>query len=220
MKIGLAGYPKSGNHYLRALLERSGHTVVHTHDVRALADPDWPGPPALRVAVIRDVRDVIVSGICHWIILGPELDPEQLAPHAMRMAHMVRDGHSGFAPYTEWMRAMGEAPRVYVLRYEDLVADPVGAAARYLGVDVTEGARAVAWQLEQRSPEELWERLKFRRGRPGQWAQVFTPAEQKTLWDWFGNVLAFWGYRPAGGPPRELEDWPGPGPCAGDPRDS
>lgn len=218
MKIGLCGYPKSGNHYLRALLERSGHEVTQTHDVRVLADPFWPGEGAARVAIVRDVRDVIVSGICHWILLEPVLDVELLAPHAMRMAKMVRHGHSGFLPYVEWMTALDAAEQIHIVRYEDLVENPVGHLARYLGADVRKGAQAVAWQLEHRSPGELWETLKYRRGRPGQWRAVFTGEEQHALWKWFGGVLARHGYPPSGGRPAEMEDWPGPGPCLEDPR--
>lgn len=152
--IVFVSHPKSGTHLLRALLEQAGHEVGHRHYVE-MALRKWG---RVDLHLIRHPYDVAVSAAAFWILQRPEVDPRALAevvPEAIRGL-----GRGDWMHYASWAttNAAAHATGARLVRFEDLVADPVEALA----------------PLEVRPLERppTWDRDAFRAGRVGGWREV------------------------------------------------
>lgn len=168
----VASYPKSGLHLARKLLRSAGQETTHTHngpdslDLRA-QQPD--------LHVVRDVRDVVVSAVCYFVLRRPELHPPSIRPHVLAMSEALA-GHwehaPGSASWSHYVLAMSARARLTVT-YRDLVERPQEALAP---LGVTLGAQIGA-------EGATWAQDTFRRGVPGGWRDTLTPSQAEAIVD-------------------------------------
>src|SRR5829696_6864388 len=150
-------------------------------------------PESRMILLVRDPRDVVASVLDAareggWLYESrnggkrralAEKRPRAFAGERARVyrrgvqnAKLAYDAHRG--------------PKALV-RYEDLVADPIGTmrrlyAALGIEVDPDELARAVAKHAWENIPEEQKGEGKFyRKGKPGGWREDLTPEQAKTV---------------------------------------
>ncbi|GIJ51756.1 sulfotransferase [Virgisporangium aliadipatigenens] len=166
------------------------------------------------VYLVRDPRDVAVSMAHHSGVSFEEAVRRLCVPHATAPLHPARPGkqvRQYFGTWSEHVLGWVDQRRfpVYVLRYEDALADPVPAfapAVRLAGFDLTDEALAAAVRradfavladLESRSgfrerPPHA-ERF-FRRGRAGGWRDELPAALAERIVDRHGEVMTRFGY--------------------------
>jgi hypothetical protein len=125
----------------------------------------------------RDLRDVLVSAYYHYLRLGTEVGTT---------VNEYYTSFGGREMLDEVVRYHGvwssSRPNVFVLGYEELLADParaIGEAASWLGVAATEGelaALAHRHEFQRRQQKERNEKpgaelLFFRKGVAGDWVE-------------------------------------------------
>lgn len=181
--IVVASYPKSGLHLARSLLRGSGYETTHTHAGPASPDARAKAPD---LHVVRDVRDVVVSAVCHFVLERPELDPAAIRPHVIDMAARLRGPwqHApGAASWSDYVLAMTERARLTV-DYADLVERPREALTP-LGVEV-----APVLDVDTETDRQTaWETSRFRRGVPGGWRDVLTSEQAEQIAEWHAPGL-------------------------------
>ena len=79
----------------------------------------------------------------------------------------------------------------YILRYEDMVQDPVKAFGGF--------ARHAAMNASHKQVEQAVERMVIDTGEIGQWRQKLTPAQVNTITSAHGQWMAKFGYKPGAG---------------------
>jgi hypothetical protein len=93
----------------------------------------------------------------------------------------------------------------YLLRYEDLLADPAGqmlALWAFLGVDASLPMLRGLVQAEMaQNPDADWQAQKageiasaLEKGKRGNWQQIFTPADRQIFLEAAGETLRRWNY--------------------------
>ncbi|MEM7022530.1 MAG: sulfotransferase domain-containing protein [Pseudomonadota bacterium] len=198
----------------RQLCEAADHDVfLKTHNVAATFDsgrfPD-PASTASAIYVIRDPRDIALSYAYHYKM------PLGIAVTALctSSAHNIKQEALGM---TELLMSWGEHVQgwttlkrrpLLVLRYEDLLADPVAGVARIAGFldrrlsadQIDAIARATAFdQLKgQEKAHGFNESVRsegfFRAGRSGQWREVEDPGVFAPLTEKHQRVMRKHGY--------------------------
>lgn len=179
---------------------RSGHPILGTRAWGALY-------------MVRDPRDVAVSLHHHASLpldaaIAAMNDPDFYLSGRVQLRSRVGDwaGH-----VLEWT---GQTlVRTRVVRYEDLREDTVGtlgSIAGFLGGRVTEAEiqRAVAHSsLDELQRQEAAKGFReslpgqtrfFRSGQVGEWRDVLTASQVRTIEDRFAPAMARLGYRPEG----------------------
>lgn len=145
--LWLASYPRSGNTFLRVILSQVygiesselydpraqadrtylDHPVVKTHLLPEELVPDDPSIPA--VYIVRDGRDALVSAAryhCDIVAPGASFDT------TLRAAVRARGG-SFFGGWSRHVR-LWRRRAALVLRFEDLIADPLATTERVRAV--------------------------------------------------------------------------------------
>jgi hypothetical protein len=166
-------------------------------------------PERATIFIYRDPRDMIVSHIFyateihqeHWMhryytetlnsmeerinaaILGVQEPGSELTPICQR-----------YAGYLGWL----EQPQVLCLRFEDLILDQEKTLALLLDYLAARGfthqpERSLAVARLQQSIQPAKSGT-FRRGRPGNWQEYFTPANKILFKEHTGNLLLHLGY--------------------------
>jgi len=179
---------------------RSGHPILGTRAHGALY-------------MVRDPRDVVVS-LHHHASLSLDAamatvnDPDLRLSGRAQLGSHVGDwaGH-----VSDWIGQT--AVRTKIVRYEDLRDDTAGTLrdiAGFLGGRVTDAEihRAVAHSsLDELQRQEATRGFReslpgqtrfFRSGRVGEWRDVLTAAQVRTIEDRFAPVMARLGYRREG----------------------
>lgn len=173
-------------------------------------------PPDLTagaIYIVRDPRDVAVS-LAHHLSVGID---EAIAfmddPHAT-LAHGEFHGlpqiRQELLSWSGHVRSWLDAPvRLLLLRYEDMLADPVNAlsgAAHHLGwrssmEDVARAAAATRFDVLRDAEERFGFREKagpdvrfFRRGVAGGWRDTLSPAQAASIEAAHHQVMAALGY--------------------------
>ncbi len=146
------------------------------------------------VYIIRDPRDVALSGADHFGKTVDEMIEWMADPMALAMAMagtIVHELQSSWSNHVEsWTK--WNHPGIFVVRYEDLLADPVdqfGRVARHFGIakDAARIKKAVEFsafkQLQKAEAEEgfversVHSEKFFRSGRSGGWRDKLTPEQ-------------------------------------------
>lgn len=207
-----------GDHYgLRFQNLRHGPLEVSTdlalrHDSQVDLDAL---PPFVGSHMIRDPRDVVVSGYHYhlWTHEPWAHEPQEAYGGRSYQAHLraldVEDGlaaemHHALPVVEQMLRWDYEDPRFCELRYEDAIADPRAAYRAVFGhygftLEAVETATAIAdrfsfHNLTGRRVGEARERSHLRSGRPGQWRELFTPANRALFKELAGEALIHLGY--------------------------
>jgi len=192
---------------------RKGTVMVKTHSMltRLSGVPSHdPDLTAGAICIVRDPRDIAISYADH---LGIAIDVTIVSmgtPDAT--TYTTRNGVAEFLGswsqhVTSW--ADQEGPTVLVLRYEDMLADPLacfGRVADFLHLDAAPALlrKAVdntgfeqltrqesATGFRERSPEQ--QRF-FRKGRAGGWRGMLSPQQQARIEADHGTVMRRLGY--------------------------
>ena len=149
------------------------------------------------IHLVRDCRDVVVSGIAHWRMLRGDqaLDVEELFSHLLDSWIEIQSA----------MTQVGDRfAHVLEVRYEDMLEDPVGQARRVfalIGADCDP-------DLIQRCVEETsFAKLSggrarghedsasfFRNGTAGQWKDRLSDEQIRRVHERAGALLAGYGY--------------------------
>lgn len=163
------------------------------------------------IYILRDPRDVVLSAADHFgksldEMIDKMADPASLAaPMAGSIVHELTSSWSNHVEsWTKWNH-----PGIYVLRYEDMLADPLdqfGRVARHFGIS-TDRAR-IRKAVEFSSFKQL-QRLEadhgfversvhserfFRSGRSGSWRDKLTPEQVRRIEQDHGAQMKRYSY--------------------------
>lgn len=202
--VWIASYPRSGNKFMRLLLESAGVetysvyankawkekplpiSIVEMHastKLYALKTHETPMQDAYRsILIVRDGRDAVVS-FAHL-----QTDETTLAANVKRKARfdqMVNNVASSW-----WSDMAAWRNRGPVVRFEDLIADPETVAGKLLsdlGVSGTVKAPSFT-DLHAQRPNY------FRSGQVGQWRQHMPKDIQRKFWEIHGPTMLSFGY--------------------------
>lgn len=165
------------------------------------------------IALVRDMRGVLVSAAYYYLVrehrkrsVLESIGASESDPRAfdLILARLKETGHNiwWFQGYLDARSRVSHA----LLRYEDLVEDPVGPIARALDewaipfdLDRLEEAAAY-WTFERlsegrhRGQEQMAHH--YRKGDPNDWKNYFTEAERLDFYDRFRPYLEVFGYTP------------------------
>lgn len=172
------------------------HAVTLRHLVRYF-------PRAKVIHIIRDGRDVAVSGWFHNLRQSGDSFRQRFPDMPSYIRYLVR-GH--WLPYIHYARAFGAAApdRYFELRYEDLHSEPepvIGRMLQFLGVD--DGQAEVDACLQAGRFERLSSGRKagdesrssfFRKGVIGDWQNHFDAAATAAFMQDGGALLKQLGY--------------------------
>lgn len=157
-----------------------------THELAAAEDTT----PA--IYVVRDGRDCYVSYAHFTMQLEPAVYAGMSYTDVLRMLIASQDHFGGWHGHVEkWTRRT--APAV-VVRYEELLADPAGAAARAcerLGVTLPapSGSLPLLEELKAIDP------LIFRKGKAGSWRDEMPSELEELFWKLHGQSMERLGYQ-------------------------
>jgi len=238
--IWLASYPRSGNTLMRNILyevyglssaefhrEEShpldknyfDHPFVKTHLLPEQLDPADSSIRA--VYIVRDGRDALLS-MAHQRsdIVSPGSDLRE----NLRAAIFAEKG-TFFGGWSHNVEAWAGRADI-IIRYEDLIADPVGQAERIRGImdmpvpdrnripdfgtlksgQAAYGARK-SWGYSEAQSRELADKA-FRKGRSGGWREEMPEDLHDIFWTYHGETMLRLGYTREGdivAPDTELD---------------
>jgi hypothetical protein len=192
----IVSYPKSGNTWARFLIGN----LIHEDDPVTFANVeskmpsiylneellrDAPRPRFLKsheyfdprykrvIYFVRDPRDVAVSYYHFWIKVRLIAEDHPLDEYVSRFIAGELDGFGSWGENVgSWLGARGEDPGFLLLRYEDLLEDPVGELHKissFLSIPATDEqlGRAVelssADRMRRSEKEHTWEAIKASR---------------------------------------------------------
>lgn len=161
--------------------------------------------------IVRDPRDVVISAADHWALSIDEM-LDAMADTSMETAPMP--GRQVFEKVASWSGHVaswnaGKARNRMVLRYEDLLRDPIKhftkvAISTGLSRDRDHIRQVIQWtsfkQLrDMESKEDFVERSEnqerfFRSGTAGNWRQQLTPKQVARIEHDHGEVMRRFGY--------------------------
>jgi sulfotransferase family protein len=247
-RVLVVGYPKSGNTWLtRLTAELTGAPVRgfwgEPHAVEIAVEGAWRGSDIevykghqrladvraafdLRdiVYVVRDVRDVIVSGAHYFSFrsrtvagrlsraarwLRPPTPEEETQRRVDKMLNATAEGDRHVSRWcaTAWDAHVREYLNAgaFVLRYEDMVVAPERESARLL---LHLGLRGCADRVRAAIARQSFDCAKrrfamqgdqqraafLRRGSPGTWIDTLTPAQSAFCTERFAPTLERLGY--------------------------
>ena len=171
-------------------------TAAHVLDQIRARHPD-----ARLINLVRDPRDVIVSGMSHWrrvLAAQPGGEPHRYVDEDLLFADLLDH-------WIEMQSAIFEdGDGVLTVRYEDLVSEPrtaVGRLLRHIGVDASEAvvSRCVEENTFEklsggRVPGQVDDGSFYRRGAPGGWGDELREDRVRRVQERAREVLARYGY--------------------------
>lgn len=202
-----------------AMARQSPDTIylkVHDRfDSPALGGPDPPADiPQIALYIVRDPRDVCVS-FAHHLGLSIEETLTRMVNDRLYLSGGVLPHVDQFPQWLgRWDRHVQSwvdqtSVRLEVLRYEDMLADPVACLDRVLdAIGLAADGDVVRRAIDQCAFSRLAESEQqsgfaerpaqsvrfFRSGKAGGWRNVLTPAQNDRLIAEFGDVMRRYGY--------------------------
>jgi len=167
-----------------------------------LADERWR-----TIVLFRDPRDTIVSQI-RWILdadhtWGHSLNQEGFE-HFVSLSHDERIAFLIHAPWGESLFVKEvlkyrERPRVFSLRFEDLVGPLGGGDLTLQKNSVKELGAFIGYELNDATVETISSQLfggtsTFREGKIGSWKSCFSEENKKLFKEYMGDALIKLGY--------------------------
>jgi hypothetical protein len=220
MRVWLASYPRSGNTFFRIILsDRYGIPSITPRmapesweklwriDAKRQPSPDPTAPefvkthalpgddsaPAIYIA--RDGRDALVSYAHFALAFNREPTAEPVTPKLFRatLRNLILETQSAFGSWATNVEAWTARPNTVVVRYEDLLADPLGVADRALaslGLHLLPVADAITTFDELREVDPKF----FRRGVQGCHRDEFPLDLLELFWARNGATMTRLGY--------------------------
>lgn len=164
------------------------------------------------IYIVRNPLDVAISYAHH---MGRSID-DTIASIGTRDIETAVTDKAVYEVYDSWSQHVHSwtrkpHPAIYVMRYEDMVAEPTGTfggLVRHLLIDAT--PEQVAEAIDRSSFEKLRAQEErdgfrerpepadrfFREGRVGQWREILTPAQVDHIVRDHGSEMARFGYLP------------------------
>lgn len=187
--ITVVGWPRSGTHWLKAMLEHAlDEDLAHSHF--------WPEGEGEYVLIVRDPRDAFAS---HWRLYQhdyPDTQQTELGfvDYFMRGDGIERAWGCGWVPHTlKLMKLSVLYPLVY---YEGLYAQPEKILTWVLaemGKESPRIAEAVRWTEGLRcDPSGL--PVENEMGKPGKWKVQLQPGTVRAIRAYCGEVMKELGY--------------------------
>ena len=156
------------------------------------------GPEVRVIHLVRDCRDVIVSGIAHWVKVVDEDSQQELEKSFgyfldawVEIEHAIRLAKDQFLHVLE-------------VRYEDMLVDPIAQAQRvfaFIGADVTDDVieqcveqSAFSKLSGRRQPGQEDSASFYRSGTAGQWKDKLSSSQLEMIHSKAGALLAGLGY--------------------------
>jgi glycosyltransferase involved in cell wall biosynthesis len=239
--IWLASFPRSGNTFLRNILYEvyglnsstfhresdypldenyDSYPFVKTHELPEHLTPGDPSIPA--ICLIRDGRDALCSMAHHRSdIVAPGSDYLE----NLRAAIIAQRG-SHFGGWSMNVEAWCQRAQL-LIRYEDLIADPLGTVERLrlvcdlpepqedrlpafeaLKFGIPKYGAARDLDVSEEEKHQLAHKF-FRRGEAGAWREEMPEDLQALFWSYHGDTMQQMGYRSDGSlaePDRDI-DW-------------
>jgi hypothetical protein len=187
MPLQLSGFEDLGERSLAEMSAAHAPYFVKTHD---LPDDDNPA-----IYLVRDGRDALISH-AHFILeydrkvenQGPELFHDAL--------RMLIETDSSFAGWSGNVQAWtGRSAPTAIVRFEDLVSDPLNSVRRAVGEIGFRSPEAAAAEpltfdeLNRAHPEF------FRRGKIGAWREEMPHDLHEVFWRRHGETMRLLDYR-------------------------
>jgi hypothetical protein len=182
-----------------------GTRIARAHYHEPGAPPEFLGlkthnpPPAgdtrPGVYIVRDGRDSLVSYAHFALSFGYTNGPAQ--PTQERIRDTIRDLIlEANSPYSTWsgnVEAWLARPNTVVVRFEDLVTEP-GPVADHIIRGMGLGARVESDLIPTFGELQSVDPQFFRKGKRGEWQEVFTPELYDLFWEHNGATMAKFGY--------------------------
>lgn len=220
MIVWLASYPRSGNTLFRIVLKQvyglDSYSVYGDRDITRMGAAELIGHKGLSTSIdamrtrapmfivkthglgyqtsdpaiylVRDVRDALVSHAHYHIDIEGGND-------FVAVLQRLAISKPLFGGWSENARSWTVYPSTVVVKYEDMVEDPVGVVSEALA---QAGIMDEPIGVHGRIPtfEELhakWPEF-FRRGRVRQWESELSPAQEEMIWQAHGAMMTYLGY--------------------------
>jgi glycosyltransferase involved in cell wall biosynthesis len=214
--IWLASFPRSGNTFFRNILYQvyglesstfhrdpqypvienyADYPFVKTHLLPADITPSDPG--IKKVYLVRDGRDALVSMAHHKKdIIRPGTD---FYNNLLESILGLED--ADFGGWSDNVKQWHAAADI-IIRYEDLIADPIGQVERLrdiVGLPPAREDKLPSFEkLKFGQPKYGGERGKqqraFRRGKSGSWRDEMPEELEQLFWDLHGDAMQLMGY--------------------------
>lgn len=187
---------------LKGQLPKQSNTILYSHvhhDTgveKLFADYDYTC-----FFMIRDPRDLLISKV-FWLVSHPQIYPHQAKKYSedssffshllTRHIKLIKKTYDEYLP---WMKN----PRVYTVKFEDLVGRQGGesqrkqlnelrAIARHIGLETSET------EIQKVADSLFGGTMTFRKGQTGSWKKHFTDAQKKLFKKVAGQLLIDLGY--------------------------
>ncbi len=215
MLVWLASYPRSGNSYFRVtsgqlfgvktfsvypgdgahLSKQKIRDTAMTKNSILVKTHELPRDQYRAIYLVRDGRDSVIS-YAHWT-LSQETEKESIDPKSPQFQNRLRNIITTSDYFGGWSRhvlAWHERPNRHIVRFEDLVADPVevvGKALEFanLPCQADPKIRPVEFKsLQAKNP------VLYRKGIFGNWKTDMSPDMQELFWRKCGAAMKLLGY--------------------------
>lgn len=216
MLVWLASYPRSGNSYFRAtsgqlfgvksfsiypeenahLSTLEVHASAKTKNSVLVKTHELPKDQHRAIYLVRDGRDSVIS-YAHWA-LSRKSEKESIDPKSRQFQNQLRAiiATSGyFGGWSTHVFAWHKRPNRYIVRFEDLVANPVEVVSRAL-----EFAN-LPFQVDPKIHPIEFKSLRaknpvlYRKGVVGNWKTDMSPEIQELFWRKCGSAMKLLGYK-------------------------
>ena len=177
------------------------HWFGNTYTIKTAGKPTPSVKLAIDLGIVkaafiyRDPRDVTLSLFDHGEWIRRENIPSRTGFGTLTTLEKAMEVALYYAQVWELWKNSGRAP---LIRYEDLLADPLPQMVRvstHIGVSVPENALREIIEQYQISNREKWQHdLHFNVGKAGRWKDRLSPEQQQRAKEIFGNYLSRMGY--------------------------
>ncbi len=216
MLVWLASYPRSGNSYFRATCEQlfgvksfsiypgenahlsklEVHDSAKTKNSVLVKTHELPNDKHRAIYLVRDGRDSVIS-YAHWT-LWKETENESVDPKSRqfqkRLRAIIVANIRYFGGWSTHVFAWHKRSNRYIVRFEDLVANPVGVVSRALEF------ASLPFQADPKTSPIEFKTLHannpvlYRKGVVGNWKTDMSPELQELFWRKCGSAMKLLGY--------------------------
>jgi hypothetical protein len=213
--IWLASYPRSGNSYFREICRTvynvKSHSIYpemtpHSGELdlaTAASDGDqWlvkthamPDNNHAAIYLVRDGRDSLVS-YAHWTLAqetGVDHSDHQTRAFQDCLKRIITTSRY-FGGWSANVKAWLDRPSTHMVRFEDLIADPinvVGQALDEMGIHHQRNEKKEAVKFAELHKQDP---VLYRKGVSGAWQAEMNPAMTDLFWQYHGAAMRRLGY--------------------------